>query len=57
MRGADEQEIDLTVDYKIEEGRWRGFWLRLRGSALDIDGAEDTAWQVRVILNYSLPIL
>jgi hypothetical protein len=55
--GADEQEIDLTVDYKIEEGRWRGFWLRLRGSALDVDGAEDTAWQVRVILNYALPIL
>jgi hypothetical protein len=57
MREADEQEIDLTVDYKIEEGRWRGFWLRLRGSALDVDGAEDTAWQVRVILNYALPIL
>jgi len=55
--GADEQEIDLTVDYQIKEGRGRGFWLRVRGSALDIDGAKDTAWQVRVILNYALPIL
>ncbi len=57
VEGADEQEFDLTVDYQIEEGRWRGFWLRLRGSALQTDGAENTAWQVRLILNYTLPIL
>ncbi len=57
VEGANEQELDLTVDYQIKEGRWRGFWLRLRGSALDTDGAENTAWQVRVILNYTLPIL
>jgi hypothetical protein len=55
--GADEQELDLTVDYEIKEGRWRGFWLRLRGSALDVEGTKDTAWQVRLILNYALPIL
>jgi hypothetical protein len=55
--GADEQEVDLTVDYKIEDGRWRGFWVRLRGSVLDIDGTDNKAWQVRAILNYDLPIL
>jgi hypothetical protein len=55
--GADEQEFDLTVDYELKEGRWRGFWLRLRGSVLDTEGAQNTAWQVRVILNYTLPIL
>jgi hypothetical protein len=54
---SDEQEWDLTVDYEIKEGRWRGFWLRLRGSVLDVEGAESTAWQVRVILNYAVPIL
>jgi hypothetical protein len=57
VEGADEQEFDLTVDYEIKEGRWRGFWLRLRGSALDAKGEENTAWPVRVIPNYTLPIL
>jgi hypothetical protein len=54
---ADEREIDLTVDWKIEEGRWRGFWLRLRGSMLDRDGSPSRAWQARIILNYVLPVL
>jgi hypothetical protein len=57
LEGADEQEFDLTVDYEIKEGRGRGFWLRLRGSMLDRDGAENKAWQVRLILNYALPVL
>lgn len=57
LDGANERELDLTVDYQIKEGRWRGFWLRLRGSALDTEGAENTAWQVRMILNYALPVL
>jgi hypothetical protein len=57
VEGSNEQEFDLTVDYEIKEGRWRGFWLRLRGSLLDTEGAETTAWQVRAILNYTIPIL
>lgn len=57
MDNANEQEFDLTVDYEIKEGRWRGFWVRLRGSMLDVEGAEATAWQVRLILNYAIPIL
>lgn len=57
VEGAGEQEFDLTVDYEIKEGRWRGFWLRVRGSVLDTEGAKNTAWQVRVILNYALPVL
>jgi hypothetical protein len=54
---AQERALDLTVDYEIEEGRWRGFWLRMRGSMLQVEGAENTAWQVRCILNYALPVL
>jgi hypothetical protein len=57
LENASERSLDLTVDYRIEEGRWRGFWVRVRGSVLDREGAETTAWQARVILNYALPVL
>ncbi len=55
--GDDEREFDLTVDYRIEEGRFRGLWLRVRGSVLHRDGAPSRAYQGRVILNYTLPVL
>jgi hypothetical protein len=54
---ANEQEVNLTLDYKITEGRWRGFWFRVRGSLLRRDRAERDAREVRVVLNYDLPIL
>ncbi len=30
----DRDELDVTIDYRIEDGRWRGFWLRVRGAWL-----------------------
>jgi hypothetical protein len=53
----DRREFNLTVDYHVEKGRLRGFWLRVRGSILDTDGADRNSKQLRVILNYSLPVL
>jgi hypothetical protein len=57
LDNASERALDLTVDYEIKEGRWRGFWLRCRGSMLKVEGAENTAWQARIILNYKIPVL
>ena len=54
---ADEREIDLTIDYEIDEGPWRGLWLRLRGSMLDQRHAASRGYEARIILNYVLPVL
>jgi hypothetical protein len=54
---ADEREVNLTVDYKIGEGRLRGLWFRARGSILDVQRTEATAYQVRLTINYDIPIL
>jgi hypothetical protein len=54
----DQQEVNLSVDYRIEEGPLKHLWLRFRGAVLDQDGpnAQDEQ-QLRLILNWDLPIL
>ena len=54
---ADQRELDLTLDYRFEKGGLRGLWLRLRGSNVHIDGEPRDSNEVRVILNYDIPIL
>jgi hypothetical protein len=56
-RLPDRREFDLTFDYHLKEGLFRGFWLRARASILNIDGERKSNNQVRVILNYDIPIL
>jgi hypothetical protein len=53
----NQQEIDLTVDYHLPEGRLKGFWVRFRYAYLDVDGDADRAHDLRVILNCQIPIL
>jgi len=53
----NQQEFDVTVDYKLPEGRLEGFWIRLRYAFLDVDGDADPAHDLRVILSYQIPIL
>jgi predicted porin len=54
----DQEELDLTVDYRIKKGFMKGFWLRLRGATLNQrgPGAEDVD-EIRVVLNYDFAIL
>ena len=54
---SDQREFNLTLDYHVKKGRLRGFWLRVRGSVLDTDGADRIDHQLRVVLNYSIPVL
>jgi hypothetical protein len=56
-RLPDRREFDLTFDYRLTEGTFRGFWARVRASILDVDGERKTNNEVRVILNYDIPIL
>jgi hypothetical protein len=54
----DVQEWNLTVDYRFPDGHpLERFWIRVRGAILDVDGSSRTPNQVRVILNYALPLL
>jgi hypothetical protein len=53
----DRREVNLTLDYRVTKGRLRGFWLRVRGSLLDTEGIDQTDKQLRVVLNYSIPVL
>ena len=48
-------EYDVTLDYR---SRWRtGLWLRVRGDVLDQAGAAQLGYQVRLILNWQIPLL
>jgi hypothetical protein len=53
----DRRELDVTLDYRVTKGPLRGFWLRLRGSVLDVDGDRKTHDVVRAIINYDIPVL
>jgi len=54
----DQEELDLTLDYRIKEGPMKGFWLRLRGATLNQSGpgAQDVN-EVRMVLNYDFEVL
>ncbi len=56
ISNAFEREVNATVDWRFEEGDWRGLWLRARASVLRSKNSE-TGWEVRLILNYVLPVL
>ena len=54
----DQDEFDLTVDYRFKKGPFESLWLRFRGAVLNQHGpnARDIV-NFRIILNYDLPIL
>jgi hypothetical protein len=54
----DQEELDLTLDYRIREGFMQGFWLRLRGATLNQSGpgAQDVN-EIRIVLNYDFEVL
>ena len=53
----DESELDLTFDYRIEEGWLSGFWIRVRNGYVNFDSNGGTTNNVRVTINHELPIL
>ena len=50
--GNDQDEWNVTVDYRPDDGLLKNFWLRVRGGQNRRDG-EPTRDEFRVILNYS----
>ena len=54
---SDQGEFNVTVDYRLQQGPLRGLWLRVRGAFLNEEGGGDSQNELRLILNYDLPIL
>ena len=56
-RLPDQSEYDYTIDYKPKKGFLNGFWFRLRYTQIDEAGSGKMSDQIRLHLNYNLPIL
>jgi hypothetical protein len=54
---SDAQELDATLDYRIQEGWFKSFWLRVRGSWINVETAGRDGSDVRVILRYDFPVI
>jgi hypothetical protein len=48
----DENETDITVDYRIEQGLLRGMWVRVRNGYVDFSNGGGSSNNVRLIINY-----
>ena len=56
-RFADQLEFDLTLDYRFH-GRWiEGLWFRARYGFNAVSGAARDAHEVRIIVNFDIPII
>jgi hypothetical protein len=56
-RLPNENEYDITVDYRIEQGPLRGMWVRVRNAYVDFGGGGGSSNNVRLIINYPLALL
>ena len=66
-RLPDQDELDVTLDYRIRKGRFEGLWVRVRGAFINergsgVDGlgnriSSETQNELRVIVNYDFNLL
>jgi hypothetical protein len=54
---SNASEVDLTFDYRVQEGPLRGFWFRLRNAYNSFDKGAGNINEFRFIINYPLAIL
>jgi hypothetical protein len=53
----DENEWDITFDYRIQEGPLSGIWLRLRDAYVNFNNGGGHSNNVRLVVNFPLPFL
>ena len=54
----DQEEFDITLDYRLKKGPLKNLWPRFRYAFLNQDGRETVdSDNIRIILNYDIPIL
>lgn len=57
---ADQEEFNITFDYRFKDSQLDGLWIRARGAVVDRDsgfGAVTREEDFRLIVNYEIPIL
>ena len=53
----DQREIDITVDYRVQQDLLKGLWIRLRHAYVDQEGAGAAdVTDNRIIVNYEIPL-
>jgi len=52
----DDEEIDLTIDFRGSSSPGQNIWLRVRGAVLN-PGEDRRIYNVRVIFNWAIPVL
>jgi hypothetical protein len=53
----DQNEWDITFDYRIQTGPLRGMWVRVRNAYVDFSSGGGHSNNVRLIINYPLSLL
>ena len=54
---SDNEETDITIDYRPQQGKLEGLWIRLRTADVSrMDPANDSK-DVRLIINYDFAML
>ncbi|HIG30451.1 MAG TPA: outer membrane porin, OprD family [Verrucomicrobiales bacterium] len=55
----DQQEFDVTLDYRFPRGLWKHLWIRMRGAWTSQDDflGSRSRNNYRLILNYSIPLI
>jgi len=51
----DKHETDVTIDYRVQDGTLKGFWLRMRAGLVREEG-RGTTEDYRIIVNYEIPL-
>ncbi len=53
----DVDEVDLTLDYRFQQGRLQGLWLRVRAAFSNDQIGSSRADNIRLIINYEFSLL
>ncbi len=56
-RHRNSQELNATIDYRLQRGELRNLWFRARVSWLHEEGSPEDGTNFRLILRYDFPIL
>ena len=56
-RDRNSQELNATIDYRVERGELRNLWLRARVGWLREESSQEDGTDVRVILRYDFPVI
>jgi hypothetical protein len=53
----DSQEFNATIDYRVQRGELRNFWLRARAAWLNQESTGSDGADFRVIVRYDFPVI